>query len=119
MIPAPIVPIPAIKNGIETCNVVSHHFSTLSTPCPGTGLSSSSPPPPITPLAWSDPGSGSEDATDVVIIELNEPVVDEGCSTDNLSFSSANKKKITKYNYCYKWHIFLKKYKKICNWPLK
>lgn len=88
MIPAPIVPIPAIKNGIDTCNVVCHQISGLSAPFrtkPSSPFPLPSPPPPL-----SDPGSGSDDAIDCVIIEASEPVVDEGCSTDNLSLSSGS-----------------------------
>jgi hypothetical protein len=41
--PAPIVPIPAIMNGIDTCNEISHHFSYLIPGKTTTSLSSSSP----------------------------------------------------------------------------
>lgn len=87
MTPAPIVPTPAIKNGIETCNVVCHHASCVTTPLP---VSLSFPPssPPL-----SDPGSGSDDATDVVMIEVNEPVV-EGGKTENFSLSLSENFKI-------------------------
>lgn len=80
--PAPMVPIPAIKNGIETCNVVFHHSSCLigwwaaldglrSNPLP------SKPSPPF---------GSSDDAMDDVVIELNEPC-DEGGRAENFSFS--------------------------------
>lgn len=83
IIPAPIVPTPAIRNGIETCIVVCHHASSFAIPLP---VNLSLPPSP----PFSDPGSGSDDATDVVVIEVNEPVV-EGGKTANFSLSlSAN-----------------------------
>lgn len=100
MMPAPIVPMPAKKNGIETCNRIAVHFSCLrpgrfranfSSTLPGTPaiLEASAPPrpPPIPPPPLPpEPGSGSEDAMDVVMIELNEPVVECG-RPDNFSLS--------------------------------
>lgn len=89
IIPAPIVPTPAIRNGIETCIVVCHHGSSLAIPLPvNLALPPSSPP-------FSDPGSGSDDATDVVVIEVNEPVV-EGGKTANFSLSLSVKTKTKK-----------------------
>lgn len=76
--PAAIVPIPAIKNGIDTCINVFHHSSCLIT-LPSRAVKVSSPP-------FSDPGSGSDDATDVVMIELSEPVVECG-NTGNFALS--------------------------------
>lgn len=87
MTPAPMVPMPAIKNGIDTCIVVRHHTSCWKG-VPLWAVSFSSPfslpssPPPTPHLS----GSGSEEATVVVMIELNEPVVEVG-SADNLSLS--------------------------------
>uniref|UniRef100_A0A1B0BQI4 Uncharacterized protein n=1 Tax=Glossina palpalis gambiensis TaxID=67801 RepID=A0A1B0BQI4_9MUSC len=100
MMPAPIVPMPAKKNGIETCSRIAVHFSCLrpgrfranfSSTLPGTPaiLEASVPPrpPPIPPPPLPpEPGSGSEDAMDVVMIELNEPVVECG-RPDNFSLS--------------------------------
>lgn len=89
IIPAPIVPIPAKKNGIDTCNKMVDHFSCFM---PGllraifsSALFEASWPPPLPPPLPA-PGSGSEDAMDVVMIELNEPVVECG-KPDNLSLS--------------------------------
>lgn len=96
MMPAPIVPIPAKKNGIETCIKIVVHFSCFmpgrlraifssTLVCPSWPLPPP-PPPPLPPPPPPAPGSGSEDAMDVVMIELNEPVVECG-KPDNLSLS--------------------------------
>lgn len=101
--PAPIVPTPAMKNGIDTCNVVFHHSSSISGRSPYVSFSSPSSPIPPSPLAPSPPPpppSGSpprrppsaEEATEVVMIELSDPVVDVG-STANLSLSLSGKLK--------------------------
>lgn len=82
--PAPIVPMPAIKNGIDTCNVVFHHSSCLSCWCATFDGLRSNPLP--SKLPWSPPFGSSDDAMDVVVIELNEPC-DEGGKAENFSFS--------------------------------
>lgn len=46
------------------------------------------PPPPPLPPPPAAPGSGSEDAMDVVMIELSEPVVECG-RPDNFSLSGS------------------------------
>lgn len=104
IMPAPIVPRPAIKNGIDTCNVVFHHSSCLSEwTCTRDGFrskpfppASGPPPPPPSP-----PFGSSDDTMDVVVIELNEPCDEGGKSAPNLStFSlSANRS-----GFCYIWY---------------
>ena len=88
IIPAPIVPMPAMKNGMATWIVVCHHFSCF-TPVKWclSPLSSplSLPPPP------SAPAPGSE-TKEVVVIELSDPVVDGG-KTESLSSSPVKQKK--------------------------
>lgn len=88
--PAPIVPMPAIKNGIDTCSVVFHHSSCLY----GGGATfdgfRSNPFSSKWPLSW--PFGSSDDAMDVVVIELNEPS-DDAC-LENFSFSLSVYEKI-------------------------
>lgn len=102
MMPAAIVPMPAMKKGIDTCNVICHHFSCLmpgkSTICLASSPPNESPPTPSAAPSPSPPlrrlaASGSDEAMLVVMIELSEPVVEPG-KTDNLSLSPANGKKI-------------------------
>lgn len=82
--PAPIVPMPAIKNGIDTCSVVFHHSSCLIGGCTiFDGFRSKPPFSSKLPLSW--PFGSSDDTMDVVVIELNEPS-DEAC-LENFSFS--------------------------------
>lgn len=98
--PAPMVPMPARKNGMDTCSSIVVHFSCLipgrfsanfSSELPLTpamlpasaatepGAPPPTPPPPPPPLPPpAAPGSGSEDAMDVVMIELSEPSVECG-----------------------------------------
>lgn len=119
IMPAPMVPIPAKKNGIETWNRIEVHFSCLmpgrfrasfSSLLPGspaifvlfgtTGVLGSSSsfgfesclpnlpvllfslvsllPFPVPALPPLTPGSGSEDAIDVVMMEVNDPVEECG-----------------------------------------
>lgn len=90
--PAPIVPIPAIRNGIDTCIVVFHHSScAIGVRVTFDGFRSKSFPSKSAPL-WSPPGpplpplGSSDDAMDVAVIELNEPC-DDGGKGENFSFS--------------------------------
>lgn len=83
MRPAPIVPKPAIKNGMDTCSVVFHHSSCLYGGCTAFDGLRSNPFSSKLPLSW--PFGSSDDAMDVVVIELNEPC-DEAC-LENFSFS--------------------------------
>lgn len=59
-------------------------------PDPGPPLPPGPPPPPLPPPPppLAAPGSGSEDAMDVVMIELSEPVVECG-RPDNFSLSGS------------------------------
>lgn len=84
--PAPIVPRPAIKNGMDTCNVVFHHSSCLMGWCTTFDDLRSKSLPSKPPLPWSPPFGSSDDAMDAVVIELNEPC-DEGGKAENFSFS--------------------------------
>lgn len=85
--PAPIVPRPAIKNGIDTCNVVFHHSSCLIGWCTTLdGFRSNPFSSNPAALPWSPPFGSSDDAMDVVVIELSEPC-DEGGKAENFSFS--------------------------------
>lgn len=120
--PAPMVPIPARKNGMDTCSRIVVHFSCLMpgrlsanfsselplipamleasaatrAPDPIPPLPPPPPPPPAPPIPppppppppLTAPGSGSEDAMDVVMIELSEPVVECG-RPDNFSLSGS------------------------------
>lgn len=74
--------MPAIKNGIDTWSVVFHHSSCLIGLPFLDGFTKLSSPP----------FGSSEDATDVVVIELNEPC-DEADSAENLPFSLSNRNK--------------------------
>jgi hypothetical protein len=94
MIPAPIVPMPARKNGIATWIVVSHHFSCL---IPTSCCSLFSSPAESLAAPLSEP-------KEVVVIELKEPVV-EGGKTDNLSSSPVRVVR-RKCNICKHYHIY-------------
>lgn len=73
--------MPAIKNGIDTWSVVFHHSSILI----GIPFLDSFRSKPF-PAPSSPPFGSSEDAIDVVVIELNEPC-DEADNVGNLPFS--------------------------------
>lgn len=89
--PAPIVPIPATKNGMDTCNVVFHHSSCLNVPVPGFTVNFSSTKSGRSPS--SPPRGSSDDAIDVVVIVLNEPTEEAGGNTVYLSCSLSRRKK--------------------------
>lgn len=79
-----MVPIPAIKNGMDTCNVVFHHSSCFK-PVPAFTVSLSSTfscrSPPSPPLGSSD------DTIDVVVVELNERTDEAGGKLEYFSCS--------------------------------
>lgn len=101
IIPAPIVPIPAKKNGIDTSNNIVVHFSCFSRDSAADIFLSSPPGPPLpgpslpqnfsSPLP-TKPVSGSDDAIEVVMMELSEPVVECG-RPDNFSLSLSGREK--------------------------
>lgn len=90
-----MVPRPAIKNGIETCSVVFHHSSCLTGGWPIARECLRSNPFPPSPL--SPPFGSSDDAMDVVVIELNEPC-DEAGKTENFSLSLSKWKRLPREN---------------------
>lgn len=93
--------MPAIKNGIDTCNVVFHHSSCLSGCCNTFDNLRSNPlPSSKPPLSRSPPFGSSDDAMDVAVIELNEPC-DEGGKLENISFSLSEQQEKQTCQYTY------------------